>query len=308
MNTGSRRILLATIFVVTGLAAVWAQSGIPPAEAAAMDRLAKSPRHGEWVVVDAGNGDRFDAWVVYPERSDKAPVVLVIHEIFGLSDWVRSVVDQLAADGFIAIAPDFLSGKAPEGKGSRSLTADQARALIPGLKLPEIVSRLDAAARYATSLPAATKEFGVVGYCWGGGISFAYAVRAAGSRRRGRLLRYLAGGREPCTGEGAGARPVWRRRREGQRDGARSRGGARAARETVRGGDVRGRGPWVPPGAGWQGGKSRGCRESMAADDRVPPGRRSRLGPHRSPTRSRYRSQRVSPRMTAATPARFPSR
>jgi len=175
MNNGIRRVLLAAVFVFAGAAAVMAQAGMPPAEAAAPERLAKSPRHGEWVVIDSGSGDRFDAWVVYPERSDKAPVVLVIHEIFGLSDWVRSVADQLAADGFIAIAPDFLSGKAPDGKGSRALTADQARALIPGLKMPEIVSRLDAAARYGTSLPAATKEFGVVGYCWGGGISFAYA-------------------------------------------------------------------------------------------------------------------------------------
>jgi carboxymethylenebutenolidase len=175
MNTGIRRVLLAAVFVFAGAAAIVAQTGMPPAEAGALERLTKSPRHGEWVVIDAGGGDRFDAWVVYPERSDKAPVVLVIHEIFGLSDWVRSVADQLAADGFIAIAPDFLSGKAPEGKGSRALTADQARSLIPGLKMPEIVSRLDAAARYGTSRAAATREFGVVGYCWGGGISFAYA-------------------------------------------------------------------------------------------------------------------------------------
>jgi carboxymethylenebutenolidase len=176
MSMGARRVFLAAVFLVSGIAAVTAQVGMPPAEGAALERLTKSPRHGEWVAIDAGAGDRFEAWVVYPERSDKAPVVLVIHEIFGLSDWVRAVADQLAADGFIAIAPDFLSGKAPDGKGSRSLTADQARALIPGLKIPEIVSRLDAAARYGTSLPAATKEFGVVGYCWGGGISFAYAT------------------------------------------------------------------------------------------------------------------------------------
>jgi carboxymethylenebutenolidase len=176
MKAIARRIMSSAILLLTGLVAAAAQSSLPPAEAAALDRLTKSPRHGEWVTIEAAGGDRFDAWVVYPERSDKAPVVLVIHEIFGLSDWVRSVTDQLAADGFIAIAPDFLSGKAPDGKGSRSLTADQARGLIPGLKMTEVVSRLDAAARYGTSLPAATKEFGVVGYCWGGGISFAYAT------------------------------------------------------------------------------------------------------------------------------------
>jgi carboxymethylenebutenolidase len=175
MNAGLRTILVAATIVLSAFPAA-AQTAMPPAEAAALDRLTNSPRHGEWVSIDAGAGDRFDAWVVYPERSDKAPVVLVIHEIFGLSDWVRAVADQLAADGFIAIAPDFLSGKAPDGTGSRSLTADQARALIPALRMPEIVSRLDAAARYGTSLPAATEEFGVVGYCWGGGISFAYAA------------------------------------------------------------------------------------------------------------------------------------
>jgi carboxymethylenebutenolidase len=176
MSMVLRRILLVTAYLLAGLAAVTAQAAMPPAEAAALERLSKSPRHGEWVVIEAGGGDRFDAWVVYPERSDKAPVVLVIHEIFGLSDWVRSVADQLAADGFLAIAPDFLSGKAPGGQGSRSLTADQARGLIPGLKMTEVVSRLDAAARYGTSLPAATEDFGVVGYCWGGGIAFTYAT------------------------------------------------------------------------------------------------------------------------------------
>ena len=176
MRSINRAIPVAFALMLVGLASAAAQASLPPAEAGAMERLTKSPRHGEWVAIDGAAGDRFDAWVVYPARSDKAPVVLVIHEIFGLSDWVRAVADQLAADGFIAIAPDFLSGKAPDGRGSRSLTADQARGLIPGLKMTEIVSRLDAAARYGTSLPAATKEFGVVGYCWGGGISFAYAT------------------------------------------------------------------------------------------------------------------------------------
>ena len=176
MKTMVRSLIAVSLFLIAGLSMAAAQASLPPAEAAAPERLSKSPRHGEWVTIEAAGEDRFDAWVVYPERPDKAPVVLVIHEIFGLSDWVRSVADQLAADGFIAIAPDFLSGKAPDGKGSRSLTADQARGLIPGLKMTEIVSRLDAAARYGTSLPAATKEFGVVGYCWGGGISFAYAT------------------------------------------------------------------------------------------------------------------------------------
>jgi carboxymethylenebutenolidase len=141
-----------------------------------MARLEGSPRHGEWVTLDAGGGDRVDAFVVYPERADKAPVVLVVHEIFGLSDWVRAVADQLAAEGFIAVAPDLISGKAPGGKGSRAVSADEARALIGALDPAEVIRRLNAAAKYATALPAALPKFAVVGFCWGGGVSFNYAT------------------------------------------------------------------------------------------------------------------------------------
>jgi len=151
--------------------------GLPPAEAGAKDRLLTSPRHGEWVHVSAGAGDSVDAWVVYPERPDKAPVVLVIHEIFGLSDWIRSVTDQLAAEGFIAIAPDLLTGKAPGGKGSSAVDSDAARQLISELQGPEIVRRLNAVAAYGAALPAATGQYAVVGFCWGGGISFSYATQ-----------------------------------------------------------------------------------------------------------------------------------
>ncbi len=158
-------------------AAAFGQSaGLPPAEAEAKARLESSPRHGEWVTVQAGGGDKLDAWVVYPERSDRAPVVLVVHEIFGLSDWVRAAADQLAAEGFIAVAPDLLSGKAPGGAGSRAVDPDEARALIAALEPGEIFRRLNAVARYATSLPAALPRFAVVGFCWGGGVSFAYAA------------------------------------------------------------------------------------------------------------------------------------
>ena len=175
------RFFLPPVFAVAFAAAAFGQSaGLPPAEAAAMQRLESSPRHGEWVTVDAGGGDKVDVWVVYPERSDKAPVVLVIHEIFGLSDWVRATTDQLAAEGFIAVAPDLISGKAPGGKGSGSVSADAARSLIAGLDPAEIVRRLDATARYATALPAALPRFAVVGFCWGGGVSFAYATEQPG--------------------------------------------------------------------------------------------------------------------------------
>jgi carboxymethylenebutenolidase len=129
------------------------------------------------VSVDAGGGDKVSVWVVYPERKDRAPVIVVIHEIFGLTDWIRSVADQLAAEGFIAVAPDFLSGKGPGGKGSSSVDVDTARSLIRDLDSVQIVRRVNAAARYATSLPSAAESFATVGFCWGGGVSFAYATQ-----------------------------------------------------------------------------------------------------------------------------------
>jgi carboxymethylenebutenolidase len=168
----------AAVFMVFATGAWFANAaGLPPGEAEAKQRLLDTPRHGEWARVDAGEGDMVDLWVVYPERKDRAPVVVVIHEIFGLTDWVRAVADQLAADGFIAVAPDFLSGKGPGDKGSGSVDVDTARALVRELDPGEIVRRLDAAARYATSLPAAARMYGTVGYCWGGAVSFSYATR-----------------------------------------------------------------------------------------------------------------------------------
>jgi carboxymethylenebutenolidase len=158
-------------------AAGFAQAvGLPPSGDEAKQRLNSSPRHGEWVKVDAGGGDTLDAWVVYPERPDRAPVVVVIHEIFGLSDWVRAVTDQLAAEGFIAVAPDLLSGKGPGGKGTRAVSPDDARALIADLDPAEVMRRIDATAGFAVALPSALHTFGIVGFCWGGGVSFAYAA------------------------------------------------------------------------------------------------------------------------------------
>jgi carboxymethylenebutenolidase len=162
--------------LLLGTAGIALASELPPLEKDAKARLEASPRHGEWVTVPAAMGDKVDAWVVYPERKDPAPVVLVIHEIFGLTDWARSVADQLAAEGFLAVAPDFLSGKAPNGKGSSALSAEEARRLNGALQPAEVMSRLNAVAEWAARLPAAASRFGVVGYCWGGGMSFLYAT------------------------------------------------------------------------------------------------------------------------------------
>jgi carboxymethylenebutenolidase len=114
--------------------------------------------------------------VVYPERSGPAPVVVVIHEIYALTDWIRGVADQLAAEGYIAIAPDLLTGKGPGGGGSDSVDRQGAVALIRGLDDDEVTRRLKAAAAYATALPAAASSVGIVGYCWGGSTSFRVAT------------------------------------------------------------------------------------------------------------------------------------
>lgn len=148
---------------------------LPASNDEAKARLDASPRHGEWVRYAAGP-DSVRAWVVYPERSDRAPVVVVIHEIFGLTDWIRGVADQLAAEGFIAIAPDLLSGKGPGGGGTESVDRQGAVQLIRGLDRLEVKQRLDAAAEYATSLPAARPAFATIGFCWGGSTSFRYAT------------------------------------------------------------------------------------------------------------------------------------
>jgi carboxymethylenebutenolidase len=151
-------------------------SGLPADAATARARIDRSPRHGEWAMVRSG-GDSVRAWVVYPERATKAPVVLVVHEIFGLSSWVRAVADQLAADGFIAIAPDLLTGKAVPGAPD-SLDVQAAVAQIRQLDPAEVQRRLSAVAEYGMGLPAAERRYGIVGFCWGGSTVFAHAAAA----------------------------------------------------------------------------------------------------------------------------------
>jgi carboxymethylenebutenolidase len=139
-------------------------------------RLAKSPRHGEYVMIRTGPSDSVRAWVVYPERATKAPVVVVVHEIFGLSTWVRGVADQLAADGFIAIAPDLLTGKVTPVPGTDTVAADAAVSQVRALAANDVNRQLAAVGQYGMALPAAEKRYGTIGFCWGGGTSFAHAV------------------------------------------------------------------------------------------------------------------------------------
>lgn len=151
-------------------------SSLPAGSGGVAARLATSPRHGEWAMIRTGASDSVRAWVVYPERSTKAPVVLVVHEIYGLSTWVRGVADQLAADGFIAIAPDLLTGKVAPAPGSDTLTQAAASAAIRSLSSVDVHRQLAAVGQYGMSLPAAERRYGIVGFCWGGSTSFMHAV------------------------------------------------------------------------------------------------------------------------------------
>ena len=153
-------------------------AGIPASASNAQARLAASPRHGEWVKVawEPGSSDSLMAWVVYPSTSrTKSPVVVVVHEIFGLQTWVRGVADQVAADGFIAIAPDLLS-RVRGGPSTEELSGDSARKLIQGVNSADRNKGIAAAARYAMSQPSAAQKYGVIGYCWGGATVFMHAV------------------------------------------------------------------------------------------------------------------------------------
>ena len=152
--------------------------GIPPPEPQARAMLEKSPRHGEYVDIQLpGSKTPLRAYVVFPETKDKAGVVLVIQEIFGLSDWIRSVADQLAADGFIAIAPDMLSGMGPGGKGTEGFTDRQeVTKAVRALDAKDVANKLTAARDYGMKLPASNGKTATVGFCWGGMQSFNYAV------------------------------------------------------------------------------------------------------------------------------------
>ena len=147
---------------------------IPPDADGAKAALARSPRHGEWVDLKLPDGGKLLTWVVYPEKGAKAGAVVVIHEIFGLTEWARGVVDQLAEDGFVALAPDLLSGLGPNGGGTDSL-GDQVTKTIRTLTPEAVTTRLDVVRAHALSLAAVNGRVGSVGFCWGGSMSFAWA-------------------------------------------------------------------------------------------------------------------------------------
>jgi len=164
-----KRLVLSLVVFLLPVAAA-------PAQDWAKARLEKSPRHGEWVKVKQGKRT-VQSFVVYPEVKHKAPAVVVIHEIFGLTDWVRGVADQLAEAGYIAIAPDLLSGTGKKGGGTDELGGgDAVRKAILSLPPDQVTADLNAVAHHVANLPACNGKVAVAGFCWGGGQSFRYAT------------------------------------------------------------------------------------------------------------------------------------
>jgi carboxymethylenebutenolidase len=158
-----------------GIDVPWNDAIPPGTPEHAARALKESPRHGEWVEIKLADGTPMKSFVVYPERKDKAGVVLVIHDIRGMSDIARAAGDQLAQDGFIAIVPDFLSGKGPNGGGTDSLGSGVGQAIM-ALSPADVNARLNAAMDYGKKLPASNGKTGIIGFCWGGARSFGYAA------------------------------------------------------------------------------------------------------------------------------------
>ncbi|MFN8178390.1 MAG: dienelactone hydrolase family protein [bacterium] len=155
-----------------------APAALPAGEEGAKDALEKSPRHHEWVdVAIPGSKTKVATFVAYPERADKAPVVLVIHEIFGCTEWARGVGDRLAAEGFLAVVPDLISGLGSNGGGTDSFKAkEEVLRAVRDLPAEDVTARLDAVSKWARSQPSASGKVATIGFCWGGTQSFRYAT------------------------------------------------------------------------------------------------------------------------------------
>ena len=153
---------------------------LPLASASAQDwakaKLESSPRHREWVTLKHDSRS-LQAYVVYPEVKQKATVVVLIHEIFGLSDWAKEMADELAGAGYIVVAPDLLSGFGSNGGGSSEFSGQEATMkAVSGLDSAVVTADLDAAADYGKHLPSANGKLAVAGFCWGGGKTFLFAT------------------------------------------------------------------------------------------------------------------------------------
>jgi carboxymethylenebutenolidase len=148
---------------------------LPAADVTATATMAKTPRRGEWVDIPVGSA-KLKTWISYPRSNDKAPIVVVIHGAPGMDDWVRGIADQLASEGFVALAPDLLSGRGPNGGNADSFAGpDDVGKAISRLTKEEVMRRLAAARDYGLKLPGANGQSASFGFCWGGGQSFSFA-------------------------------------------------------------------------------------------------------------------------------------
>jgi carboxymethylenebutenolidase len=167
-------MMLAAMGILLGAQTIAAQEWSQPW---ARERMAASPRHSEWVTVKH-DGRNVETLIVYPESKDKRPVVLIIHEIFGLSDWAQELADEVAAAGYIAVAPDLLSGMAPNGGRTKDFPTGVTEA-VSKLNPDQVTADLNAAADYALKLPASNGKIYVAGFCWGGTQTFRFATNRA---------------------------------------------------------------------------------------------------------------------------------
>ena len=166
-----KRIALISLFILCAAPLASAQEWAKAA-------LEKSSRHREWVTVKHDNR-AVETFVVYPESKSKAPVVLIIHEIFGMTDWVQDLADQVAAAGYLAVAPDLLSGMGPNGGRSSDFAEGKTMEAVSHLNPDQVTADLNAAADYALKLPASNGKLFVGGFCWGGGQTFRFATNRA---------------------------------------------------------------------------------------------------------------------------------
>jgi carboxymethylenebutenolidase len=163
-----KRITLLTLLVLCAVPLASAQDWARAA-------LEKSPRHREWVTIKH-DGRSVETFVVYPESKRKTPVVLIIHEIFGMTDWVQDLADQVAAAGYIAVAPDLLSGMGPNGGRSSDFAEGKANEAVSHLNPDQVTADLNAAADYVLKIPASNGKLFVGGFCWGGSQTFRFAT------------------------------------------------------------------------------------------------------------------------------------
>jgi carboxymethylenebutenolidase len=176
---------------------------LPPSDVAAPARLKASPRHAEWVKIawEPGSTDSLMAFIVYPTTTRaKTPVVVVVHEIYGLSTWIRGVADQVAAEGFIAIAPD-LNSRVRGGPSTDELSRDSASKLIRGVNAAERNRGVNAAATFAMAQASAAPKYAVIGYCWGGQTVFFHAINGGTKGFSGGVAFYGLPYMTPATPE-----------------------------------------------------------------------------------------------------------